>query len=75
MTTPQLPLASIPRRVIARIVDLMVEFVPAIVAVAAIPNSAIRLHVYQATPWVEQARRGQRVMRASPKLRGSRGDG
>jgi uncharacterized RDD family membrane protein YckC len=46
VTSPQLLLASITRRVIARLVDVIVGFVPAIVAVAVIPSSAIGFTVF-----------------------------
>lgn len=42
----EMRLASIPRRGMARFVDLVVEFVPAIVAVAAIPSTAIGFPIF-----------------------------
>jgi uncharacterized RDD family membrane protein YckC len=46
VTTPKVPLASISRRMTARLVDLVVEFVPAIVAAIAIHSSAIGFTVF-----------------------------
>jgi len=43
---PDVPLASIPRRMLARLIDYLIFLVPAIVAAAAIPSATIGFPVF-----------------------------
>lgn len=43
---PSVPLASIPRRALARLIDYLLLLVPAIVAAAAIPSTAVGFPVF-----------------------------
>jgi uncharacterized RDD family membrane protein YckC len=43
---PDVPLASIPRRMLARLIDYLILLVPAIVAAAAIPSSEVGFPVF-----------------------------